>query len=82
MPPTFMGSEPVRADAGKYAGTRVFAVEEANGLALMRALTADQLDKTILSKELPREIFTEAFRDNLLSRKDLLHCVAVHANVP
>jgi Protein of unknown function (DUF3500) len=64
MTPTFMGSEPVRADAGKYAGTRVFQVEEANGLALMRALTAEQRHKVIVSKDLPREIFTAAFRDN------------------
>jgi Protein of unknown function (DUF3500) len=64
MTPTFMGSEPVRADSGKYAGTRVFAVEEANGLGLMRALTTEQRDKAIVSKELPREIFTAAFRDN------------------
>ena len=26
MTPTFMGSEPVRAESGKYAGTRVFQV--------------------------------------------------------
>ncbi|MGH8071016.1 MAG: DUF3500 domain-containing protein [Candidatus Entotheonellia bacterium] len=64
MTPTFMGSEPVRADSGKYAGTRVFEVEEANGLKLMRALASEQREKAILSKELPREIFTAAFRDN------------------
>jgi hypothetical protein len=64
MTPTFMGSEPVRADAGKYAGARVFQVEEADGLALMRALTAKQRHKAIVSKDLPREIFTAAFRDN------------------
>jgi hypothetical protein len=64
MTPTFMGSEPVRADSGKYAGTRVFQVEEAHGLALMRSLTAEQRDKAILSRDLPREIFTAAFRDN------------------
>jgi hypothetical protein len=64
MTPTFMGSEPVRADAGKYAGTRVFQVEEANGLALMRSLTAEQRETATLSKDLPREIFTAAFRDN------------------
>jgi Protein of unknown function (DUF3500) len=65
MTPTFMGSEPVRADAGKYAGTRVFEVEEAHGLALIRALTAAQQEKAIVSKDLPREIFTAAFRDNM-----------------
>ena len=64
MTPTFMGSEPVRAESGKYAGTRVFAVEEANGLALMRALTAEQRGKALVSTDLPREIFTAAFRDN------------------
>jgi hypothetical protein len=65
MTPTFMGSEPVRAEAGKYAGTRVFQVEEAHGLALIRALTAAQQEKAIVSKDLPREIFTAAFRDNM-----------------
>jgi hypothetical protein len=65
MTPTFMGSEPVRADAGKYAGTRVFQVEEAQGLALIGALTAAQQEKAIVSKDLPREIFTAAFRDNM-----------------
>lgn len=64
MTPTFMGSEPVRAESGKYAGTRVFQVEEANGLAFMRALTAEQREKAIVSKDLPRDIFTAAFRDN------------------
>src|SRR5262245_47132915 len=64
MTPTFMGSEPVRADSGKYAGTRVFQVEEANGLALIRALTAEQQERAIVSKDLPRDIFTAAFRDN------------------
>ncbi|MCI0488901.1 MAG: DUF3500 domain-containing protein [Blastocatellia bacterium] len=64
MTPTFMGSEPVRADAGKYAGTRRFEDEESNGLALIRALAPEQLSKAVLSKDLPREIFTAAFRDN------------------
>jgi hypothetical protein len=64
MTPTFMGSEPVRAEAGKYAGTRVFQVEEQQGLALMRALRPEQRQQAILSQELPREIFTAAFRDN------------------
>jgi hypothetical protein len=65
MTPTFMGSEPVYAEAGKYAGTRVFQEEEQQGLALMRSLTAAQREKAILSQELPRDVFTSAFRDNL-----------------
>ena len=39
LTPTFMGSEPVLARFGKYAGTRVFAAEEEQGHALMRALS-------------------------------------------
>jgi hypothetical protein len=42
--PLFMGSEPVLALDGKYAGTRVFEVEETRGMALMRALTPRQRD--------------------------------------
>jgi hypothetical protein len=62
--PTFLGSEPVYAQSGKYAGTRVFKAEEEQGLAVIRALSADQRNKTILSRDLPREPFTTAFRDN------------------
>ncbi|HTE14654.1 MAG TPA: DUF3500 domain-containing protein, partial [Burkholderiales bacterium] len=39
MTPLFMGSEPTRADGGKYAGTIVFQDEERRGLAFMRTLT-------------------------------------------
>ena len=42
MTPTFMGSEPVLARFGKYEGTRVFAAEEEQGYALMRALSVDE----------------------------------------
>jgi hypothetical protein len=65
MTPMFMGSEPVAADAGPFAGTRVFAAEEQQGLALVRALTPAQRDRTIVARELPGEVFTAAFRDNL-----------------
>lgn len=64
MTPTFMGSEPVYAEAGKYKGTRVFAVEERNGLSLIQALSPDQRDKAVISKDLPPGVFTDAFRDN------------------
>ena len=43
MTPTFMGSEPVVADAGKYAGIRVFEAEERTGLAMAQSLSAEQL---------------------------------------
>jgi Protein of unknown function (DUF3500) len=65
MTPMFMGSEPVSADEGPYAGTRVFATEEQQGLALIRALTPEQRRRTIVAPDLPGEVFTAAFRDNL-----------------
>lgn len=64
MTPSFLGSEPVYAKSGKYAGTRVFKVEEEQGLAVIRALSAEQRSKVVLSRDLPREPFTTAFRDN------------------
>jgi len=64
MTPAFLGSEPVFAQSGKYAGTRVFEAEETQGLAVIRALNAEQLGKAIVSKDLPRDLFTSAFRDN------------------
>jgi hypothetical protein len=65
MTPMFMGSEPVAAEEGPYAGTRVFLAEEQQGLALVRALTPEQRRQTILAAELPGEVFTAAFRDNV-----------------
>jgi hypothetical protein len=64
MAPAFLGSEPVFAHSGKYAGTRVFEAEEAQGLAVIRALDAGQRGRTIVSQDLPRDLFTSAFRDN------------------
>lgn len=64
MTSTFRRSEPVRADTGKDTDARVFHTEEQKSLARMRALTLAQRQQAILSRELPREIFTAAFRDN------------------
>ena len=64
MTPMFMGSEPVVAEEGPYAGTRVFRTEEQQGLDLVRALTPEQRRRAILATELPGEVFTAAFRDN------------------
>jgi uncharacterized protein DUF3500 len=69
MTPMFMGSEPVAVDEGRHAGTRVFEVEERDGLAFVRALTDAQRAKTVLGSQLPTEVFTAAFRDNV----DLAH---------
>ena len=64
MTPAFMGSEPVLARFGKYAGTRVFAAEEEQGHALMRSLSADERQRATVGKDLPSELLTAAFRDN------------------
>src|SRR5215472_4995643 len=65
LTPNFMGSEPVAAEIGQYAGIRVLAAEEAQGLALMRALEPRQQDRATIASALPSELFAAAFRDNL-----------------
>ena len=64
LTPNFMGSEPVLARFGKYKGTRVFAAEEEQGYALMRALSSEERGRATISKNLPSELFTAAFNDN------------------
>ena len=64
LTPNFMGSEPVFAASGEYAGTRVFEEEEAKGFALMSALSPAQ-QRRRRSAPTCREVFAAAFRDNL-----------------
>ena len=67
MTPTFMGSEPVIAESGKYAGTRVLQEEQAKGLALMQALTPEQRRKATLEPEKKgNDALAQAYRDNLM----------------
>ena len=67
MTPTFMGSEPVHAAAGKYAGTTVMQDEQNKGLALMQALTPEQQKKaTLQSEKTANNSLAQAFRDNLV----------------
>jgi Protein of unknown function (DUF3500) len=63
--PAFMGSEPVFAEAGKHAGTRVFADEEAEGLRLAQSLTTAQANRAVVPEPVPAEVFAVAFHDNL-----------------
>jgi Protein of unknown function (DUF3500) len=65
MTPTFMGSEPVAAGFGTYAGTRVFHEEEAKGFTLMRTLTPTQQQQARIGIELPGDVFTSGFHDNV-----------------
>ena len=64
LTPIFMGSEPVLARFGKHQGTRVFAPEEEQGYALMRALSSEERQRATIGKDLPSELFTAAFNDN------------------
>ena len=64
LTPTFMGSEPVLARFGKHKGTRVFAAEEEQGYALMRALSPEERQRATIGADLPSELFTAAFNDN------------------
>jgi hypothetical protein len=64
--PTFMGSEPVWARAGAYAGTRVFEAEERDGLALMRSLSTEQRRAATIGDRLPGDVFGTGFRDNVV----------------
>jgi hypothetical protein len=66
LTPVFMGSEPVLAASGQYAGTRVFEAEESSGIALLRALTASQRDRATIGAEVPREVLAGQFQDNLV----------------
>src|SRR5262249_56847541 len=65
--PVFMGSEPVVAETGIYAGTSVLQTEQNEGLAFMHALSAEQRGKailfdSILSTKLPPEPATRSDR--------------------
>ncbi|HLJ18935.1 MAG TPA: DUF3500 domain-containing protein [Stellaceae bacterium] len=66
MTPNFMGSEPVAALSGRYAGIRVLQAEESQGLALMRALEPGQREQARIASTLPPELFAAAYRDNLV----------------
>jgi hypothetical protein len=65
MTPLFVGSEPVIATAGKYAGTKILQEEQDAGLAMMTALDAAQRQKALMNPaKTTNNNQTEAFRDN------------------
>jgi hypothetical protein len=67
MTPSFWGSEPVIAESGKYAGTKVLQEEEALGVALMQSLAPEQRRKaTIAAEKIRNDAQAQAFRDNLV----------------
>ena len=65
MSPVFMGSEPVKAEAGKFKGVEVCQAEQDKGLAFINTLDVRQRAKAIVSSEKgPTNNIGEAFRDN------------------
>ena len=60
-----MGSEPTRADTGRYAGTTVLEEELAAGRALINALDEEQRAVAIIDPDKPGEnALGEQFQDN------------------
>jgi hypothetical protein len=49
LTPCFLGAEPIHADTGPFAGTRLFEDEERAGLSLMRSLSAEQQRRAIVA---------------------------------
>lgn len=67
MTPTFMGSEPVTAFAGKYKGTTVMQVEQNCGLAMINALDEGQRRKAIIEvSKTGNNNVSEAYKDNVV----------------
>ena len=65
MSPVFMGSEPVKAESGKFKGTIVSQAEQNKGLAFINALNKDQRTKAIVANEKrPTNTVAESFKDN------------------
>ena len=66
MTPVFMGSEPIRAEGGKFKGTVVMQEEQDKGLAFMQALTpAQQAEARIRSEKGSTNNLLEAYQDNV-----------------
>ena len=67
MTPTFMGSEPVRAESGRFKGTVVLQDEQERGLRLFLSLDPEQRAQAVIRSEKgPSENLAQAYRDNLV----------------
>ena len=65
MSPVFMGSEPVKAESGKFKGTIVSQAEQNKGLAFINVLNKVQRAKAIVANEKrPTNTVAESFKDN------------------
>ena len=67
MTPFFFGSEPVRANSGKYKGTVILQREQNDGLAFLCRLPEAQQKKAVLNfSKTGNNNLTEAFKDNVV----------------
>ena len=67
MTPLFIGSEPVKATSGKYAGIEILQKEQNDGLGMLRALPNAQQKKAVLNfSKTGNNNLTEAFKDNVV----------------
>ena len=67
MTPTFMGSEPVRAESGKFKGTVVLEDEQDKGRQFFASLGKEQQSKAIVrNRKNGFENLAEAYEDNLV----------------
>lgn len=66
MTPTFMGSEPVKAESGKYASTKILESEQNQGLALMQSLSPELQKQALLGDKAARNNQAELLKDNLV----------------
>lgn len=67
MTPTFMGSEPVRAEGGKFKGTVIMQNEQDKAFQFFAALTPEQQGKATLNREKAKNYnLTEAYKDNVV----------------
>jgi hypothetical protein len=95
MTPLFVGSEPVTARTGKYAGGSILQDEQARGLALVNALDPPQRARAVLRPtKTGNDNLTEAWRDNVVLdyagvraadltpavRQQLLDLIALYVN--
>ena len=67
MTPVFMGSEPVRAESGRFKGTEVLQAEQNSGLAFMRSIDESQQAQARIRKDKSGEdLLTAAYKDNVV----------------
>jgi Protein of unknown function (DUF3500) len=67
MTPLFVGSEPVKATAGKYKGLQILQQEQNDGLEMLGSLSEAQRKQAILNfSKTGNNNLSEAFKDNVV----------------